>query len=104
METEPRTQTAFRLKDSLLQTLKWKAKKANMSLNAYVEETLEEAAGQELEFPKFSQGFFEENRAYTERFVMTEATLPLDYKGLNAFEQAELDNKLLTEAKYEDNL
>lgn len=64
METEPRTQTAFRLKDSLLQTLKWKAKKANMSLNAYVEETLEEAAGQELKFPKFSQGFFEENRAY----------------------------------------
>ena len=45
METVARTQTAFRLKDSLLERLKWRAKREKKSVNAFVEEVLEEKVG-----------------------------------------------------------
>ena len=60
METVPRTQTAFRLKDTLLERLKWQAKKEHKSLNTLVEETLEDRWGRELVFPKLPPEFFEQ--------------------------------------------
>lgn len=47
MEAVARTQTAFRIKNGLLERLKWKAKKANKSLNSYVEDLIEEDVGHE---------------------------------------------------------
>lgn len=57
METVARTQTAFRIKDSLLERIKWQAKKEQKSVNAFVEEILEEKVGTELVFPKLPQDF-----------------------------------------------
>ena len=45
METVARTQTAFRLKNSLLERIKWNARREHKSLNAYVEDLLEEQVG-----------------------------------------------------------
>lgn len=101
METVPRTQTAFRLKDSLLERIKWREKQEKKSVNAFVEEVLEEEVGQELVFPKLSQEWFEQHREETERFVLKGAKLLEEYGGLDAFEQAELDKKILADALYE---
>ena len=75
-----------------------------MSLNAYVEETLEEAAGSDFAFPQLTEDFFRKNREFSESFVIQGARRPKEYVGLNGYEQAEMDNKLLMEAKYEENL
>lgn len=97
MMAVPRTQTAFRLKDSLLERMKWRAKRENKSLNALVEEILEKKFGEELVFPKLPPEWFEENRALAEQFVIKDAKLSERYKGLDAAEQAALDKEL----KYE---
>lgn len=101
MDTVPRTQTAFRLKDSLLERLKWNAKRAHKSVNAYVEEVLEDTVGRELNFPKLPPEWFEEHRKDAERFVMKGSILPKEYEGLDAAGQAEMDKKVLAEALYE---
>jgi hypothetical protein len=101
METEARTQTAFRLKDGLLERLKWQAKREKKSLNAFVEEVLEEKVGRELVFPKLPPEFFEKAREETERFVLKGAKLPKEYEGLDASEYPEMDKRLLADALYE---
>lgn len=104
METAVRTQTAFRLKDNLLERLKWNAKRAHKSVNAYVEEILEEiVGGPELVFPAIPSSFFEDNRALAEQFVLKGVRLPKEYEGLDGYEQAAQDEELLMQAKYEDN-
>ena len=104
METVTRTQTAFRLKDSLLDVLKRNARKAGKSLNAYVEEALEATAEKDFAFPQLPEDFFLANRVFSESFMLKDARLPKEYEGQDSFGQAELDNQLITEAKYEENL
>ena len=104
METVTRTQTAFRLKDSLLDVLKRNARKAGKSLNAYVEEALEATAEKDFAFPQLPEEFFRSNRSFSEAFVLKGVRLPEEYEGQNPFAQAELDNQLIMEAKYEENL
>ena len=104
MDTAIRTQTAFRLNNHLLEKLKRNARKANMSLNAYVEEALEEVAGKDFDFPQLTEEFFLKNREFSESFVIQGAQLPKAYEGLDGYGQAEMDDKLLMEAKYEENL
>ncbi len=96
MMAVPRTQTAFRLKDSLLERMKWRAKRENKSLNALVEEILDEQFGREIVFPKLPPEFFEQAKEL-ERFVIKDAKLSDRYKGLDASEQAALDKVI----KYE---
>ena len=98
--TVPRTQTAFRLKDSLLERLKMQARRANKSLNSFVEETLEEKVGREIVFPKLPPEFFEQSREL-ERFAVEGFVIAEEYRGKTAAEQAELDKKNLMEALYE---
>ena len=100
METEARTQTAFRLKDSLLERLKWQAKREKKSLNAFVEEVLEEKVGRELVFPKLPPEFFEKSKEL-ERFALKRTKLPKEYEGLDASEYPEMDKRLLADALYE---
>lgn len=100
METVPRTQTAFRLKDTLLEKLKWQAKKEHKSLNTLVEETLEDRWGRELVFPKLPPEFFEQAKEL-ERFAIKGAKLPPEYEGLDAYETVEMDKKILADALYE---
>ena len=100
MATVARTQTAFRLKNSLLEKLKWNARKAGKSLNRYVEDTLEEVSGRELEFPKLTEDFFERAKDL-EKFAAQGCTLPEAYRGKDAFEQAALDKELLAQALWE---
>jgi len=102
METVPRTQTAFRLKNSLLERIKWQAKRAHKSVNAYVEEVLEETVGREPVFPKLPPEFFEKAKEL-ERFALKDTKLPKEYEGKDGFEQAELDKKYLLEALYEEH-
>jgi len=96
METVARTQTAFRIKDSLLERVKWQAKKEHKSVNAFVEETLEEKVGTELVFPKLPPEFFEKAKEL-DRFAI-KGKLPVDYNGLNAAGQAEMDKMVLMDA------
>ena len=100
METEARTQTAFRLKDSLLERLKWRAKREKKSLNAFVEEVLEEKVGRELVFPKLPPEFFEKSKEL-ERFALKGTKLPKEYEGLDVSEYPEMDKRLLADALYE---
>ena len=100
METVARTQTAFRLKDSLLERLKWRAKREKKSLNAFVEEVLEEKVGRELVFPKLPPEFFEKSKEL-ERFALKGTKLPKEYEGLDASEYPEMDKRLLADALYE---
>ena len=100
METVARTQTAFRLKDSLLERLKWQAKREKKSLNAFVEEVLEEKVGRELVFPKLPPEFFEKSKEL-ERFALKGTKLPKEYEGLDASEYPEMDKRLLADALYE---
>lgn len=104
METVTRTQTAFRLKDSLIEKLKRNARNAGMSLNAYVEEALEATAGRDYAFPQLTEEFFLSNRSFSESFTIKDVRLPKEYEGRNPFDQAELDHQLIMEAKYEENL
>ena len=104
METATRTQTAFRLKDSLLEKLKWEARRGHLSLNAYVEAVLEESVAEVRKFPKVSQEFFQQNRSVAEDLVLKGVGLPKEYDGLDASDQVSLDKKLLEEVLYEDNL
>lgn len=99
METNQRTQTAFRLKDSLLERIKWRARREKKSVNAFVEEVLEKEVGKELVFPKLPPEFFEKAREL-DRFAI-KGKLPKEYEGLNSFEQAEMDKKLLMDALWE---
>lgn len=99
METVARTQTAFRLKDSLLERLKWQAKREKKSLNAFVEEVLEEKVGRELVFPKLPPEFFEK-ASELDRFAI-KGRLPKEYEGLDSFGQAEMDKKFLMDALLE---
>ena len=55
MEKITRTQTAFRFRDDLLERLKYKAKRQNLSLNAFVEQTLDEATRAKI--PKLPKDF-----------------------------------------------
>ena len=100
METVARTQTAFRLKDSLLERLKWRAKREKKSLNAFVEEVLEEKVGRELVFSKLPPEFFEKSKEL-ERFALKGTKLPKEYEGLDASEYPEMDKRLLADALYE---
>ena len=100
METEARTQTAFRLKDGLLERLKWQAKREHKSLNAYVEDLLEEQVGREVVFPKLPPEFFEKSKEL-ERFALKGTKLPKEYEGLDASEYPEMDKRLLADALYE---
>ena len=100
MEAEARTQTAFRLKDGLLERLKWQAKREKKSLNAFVEEVLEEKVGRELVFPKLPPEFFEKSKEL-ERFALKGTKLPKEYEGLDASEYPEMDKRLLADALYE---
>ena len=102
METVARTQTAFRLKNSLLERLKWEAKRRDKSLNTFVEETLEEVVGYEPVFPKLPPEFFEQAKEL-ERFALKGCKLPPEYEGLDASEQAAMDKIILAEALYEAN-
>ncbi len=100
METEARTQTAFRLKDSLLERMKWNARREHKSLNAYVEDLLEEQIGREVVFPKLPPEFFEKSKEL-ERFALKGTKLPKEYEGLDASEYPEMDKRLLADALYE---
>ena len=100
METVARTQTAFRLKDGLLERLKWQAKREKKSLNAFVEEVLEEKVGRELVFPKLPPEFFEKSKEL-ERFALKGTKLPKEYEGLDASEYPDMDKRLLADALYE---
>ena len=100
METVARTQTAFRLKDGLLERLKWQEKREKKSLNAFVEEVLEEKVGRELVFPKLPPEFFEKSKEL-ERFALKGTKLPKEYEGLDASEYPEMDKRLLADALYE---
>lgn len=102
METVARTQTAFRLKDSLLERMKWNARREHKSLNAYVEDLLEEQVGREVVFPKLPPEFFEKS-VELERFAVKGLYHPKEYEGKDGFEQAELDKKYLLEALYEEH-
>lgn len=104
METVTRTQTAFRLKDSLLDVLKRNARKAGKSLNAYVEEALEATAEKDFAYPQLPEDFFRANRSFSESFALKGVRLPKGYKGQDPFAQVELDHQLIMEAKYEENL
>ena len=101
MGAVPRTQTAFRLKNSLLERLKWEAKKANKSLNSFVEEKLEAQVGRELVFPKVTGEWLEKARVEAEKYVLKDFVMPEEYRGKTAAEQAELDKKYLMEALWE---
>ena len=100
METVPRTQTAFRLKNSLLNQLKWEAKKQKKSVNTLVEEVLEREVGVEIRYPKVTPEFMEKARKIAEQFVLKDAKLPKEYEGLDGYEQAALDKEFLAQ-KYE---
>lgn len=100
METVPRTQTAFRLKNSLLERLKICAKREGKSLNAFVEDALEEKVGTELVFPKLPPEFFEKAKEL-ERFAI-KGKLPKEYEGLDAYETVEMDKKILADVLYEE--
>ena len=102
METIPRTQTAFRLKNSLLERLKWNSRREHKSVNAYVEEKLEEIVGRGVVFPKLPPELFEKS-VELERFALNGVKLPKEYEGKDGFEQAELDKKDLLEALYEEH-
>ena len=104
MKTATRTQTAFRLKDSLLEKLKWNARRGHLSLNAYVEAVLEESVAEVRKFPKVSPEFFQQHRPVAEDLVLKGVGLPGEYDGVEASEQVNWDKKLLEEALYEDNL
>ena len=101
METVPRTQTAFRLKNSLLNQLKWEAKKQKKSVNTLVEEVLEREVGVEIRYPKVTPEFMEKARKIAEQFVLKDAKLPKEYEGLDAYETAALDKEFLAQMKYE---
>lgn len=100
METVARKQTAFRLKDSLLERMKWNARREHKSLNAYVEDLLEEQVGREVVFPKLPPEFFEKSKEL-ERFALKGTKLPKEYEGLDASEYPEMDKRLLADALYE---
>ena len=101
MGAVPRTQTAFRLKNSLLERLRWEARKAKKSLNSYVEDTLEEKVERELVFPKVTQEWLDKARVELEHFAVKDSFMPEEYRGKTAAEQAELDKKYLMEALWE---
>ena len=96
METVARTQTAFRIKDSLLERVKWQAKKEHKSVNAFVEDILEEKVGTELVFPQLPSEFFEKAKEL-DRFAI-KGKLPAEYRGVDAGEQAEMDKQVLMDA------
>ncbi len=102
METVPRTQTAFRLKDSLLARIKWEAKRQKKSVNTFVEEVLEREVGTEISYPKVTPEFMEKARKIAEQYVLKDAKLPKEYEGLDGFGQAALDKELLAQMKYEE--
>lgn len=100
MDKNHKTQTAFRLKDSLLERMKWNARREHKSLNAYVEDLLEEQVGREVVFPKLPPEFFEKSKEL-ERFALKGTKLPKEYEGLDASEYPEMDKRLLADALYE---
>lgn len=55
MEAIPRIQTAFRLRQDVLSGVKREAKRRGMSVNAYVEQTLERET--RIEWPKLPKNF-----------------------------------------------
>ena len=91
MSSVPRTQTAFRLKNDLLERLKVKARKEKVSLNTYVENTLEANVGKDLIFPRLPKDFGISQEA---RSFACIGHLSEEYKGLSASEQAALDREL----------
>ena len=99
MDAVARTQTAFRLKDSLIIRLKHQARKENRSLNNLVEETLEKAVGREIEFPTLPSP--EELEDFMKAWPSAGTSMPEGYQGKTAAEQAELDKKLLADILWE---
>lgn len=100
MDKNHKTQTAFRLKDSLLERMKWNARREHKSLNAYVEDLLEEQVGREVVFPKLPPEFFEKSKEL-ERFAQKGTKLSKEYEELDASEYPEMDKRLLADALYE---
>lgn len=99
MITVPRTQTAFRLKNDLLERLKVNAHKQNKSLNNYVEEILEKDTPPAVIFPKLTKAdlvISEEARSFAIFGELQER-----YKGLTAEEQAEMDKQVKLEVLME---
>lgn len=92
MQPVPRTQTAFRLKDSLLERLKWHAKRQHTSLNTLVEKTLENSFTEELVFPKLPPEFFEQAKEL-ERFALT---------GVGTLTGYDNDKEILADVLYEE--
>ena len=63
--TENRVQTAFRLPESLISRLKRKAAKEGISVNSFVERTLDKAT--ELDWPAIAKGYIlEDNLSETQ--------------------------------------
>ena len=63
--TENRVQTAFRLPESLISRLKRKAAKEGISVNSFVERTLDKAT--ELDWPAIPKGYIlEDNLSETQ--------------------------------------
>ena len=100
METATKTQTAFRIENSILENLKWNAKKAHTSVNALVEDALREKYGRGIVFPKLPPEFFEKSKEL-ERFALKGTKLSKEYEGLDASEYPEMDKRLLADALYE---
>ena len=89
-----RTQTAFRLGNGLLIRLKANARKAKMSLNQYVEGILINNVGQETEYPKIPEAFFD-NLPEMEKFSC--CRMPGAHSVNEQEDQVEKDNELLTD-------
>ncbi len=98
MRTAERVQTAFRFDARLLERMKREAKKQNKTLNSFVEETMEEKVGRELEFPKLPKDFKASEEA---KSFAIGGQLPERYRGLSAAEQADMDKEVLYEALME---
>ena len=100
MSTIPRTQTAFRLKNDLLERIKVNARRQNKSLNSFVEDVLEREVPPSIIFPKLTK----EDLVISEEaksFTILNGGLPDSYKGLTAEEQAAMDNQIKLEALIE---
>lgn len=94
MEAEARTQTAFRLKDTLLLRLKQQARKEKRSLNSLVEESLESVTGLRITYPRLPENFTPSEEALG---FAVDCGLDDRYRGQRAAEQAAMDKRILQE-------
>ena len=88
----PRTQTAFRLENRLLERLKLNARKSKESLNQYVERILVKEVGLAPEFPRVPKGFFDD---LSEMDNYTLGRMPSGHLAGDPARQVEKDDDLL---------